>query len=76
MSREEMQEEVLQRHSEVLKKELATLKGIEAAIALKPDHEPRFCQARVIYYALRLKVEAKNEQLCEEGMITPVKFSE
>ncbi|KAL6457444.1 hypothetical protein MHYP_G00344070 [Metynnis hypsauchen] len=74
--REETLEGVLQRHSEVFKKELGTLRGIEAAIALKPDHQPRFCQARVVPYALRPKVEAEIDRLCKEGIISPVKFSE
>ncbi|KAJ3593370.1 hypothetical protein NHX12_005705 [Muraenolepis orangiensis] len=50
-------ERVLQRHNEVFKKELGTLKGIVAAIALKPHHQPWFCQARNVPYALRPKVE-------------------
>lgn len=37
---EETLEGVLQRHSEVFKNKLGTLKGMEAAIILKPDHQP------------------------------------
>lgn len=74
--REEKLEGVLQKHAEVFKKELGTLKGTEVAIALKPDHVPRFCQARVVPYALRPKVEAEIDRLCEQGIISPVKFSE
>lgn len=74
--REETLEGVLQRHAEVFKEELGTLKGMEVAIALKPDHVPRFCQARVVPYALRPKVEAEIDRLCEQGIISPVKFSE
>ena len=39
---------VLQKHKEVFKTELGTLKGIEAAIALKVEHQTKFCQARVV----------------------------
>lgn len=67
MIREETLEGVLQKHKEVFKKELGTLKGIEAAIALKAEHQPRFCQARVVPYALRPKVEAEIDRLCEKG---------
>ena len=67
---------VLQGHNDIFKKELGTLKGIEAAIALKPDYQPRFCQARVVPYALRPKVEAEIDRLCEQGVIPPVKFSD
>ncbi|XP_061570024.1 uncharacterized protein K02A2.6-like [Cololabis saira] len=74
--REETLEGVLQRHAEVFKKELGTLKGMEVAIALKPDYVPRFCQARVVPYALRPKVEVEIERLCDQGIISPVKFSE
>ncbi|KAL7887807.1 hypothetical protein AOLI_G00055280 [Acnodon oligacanthus] len=59
-----------------LKKELGTLRGTEAAITLKLDHQPRFCQARVVPYDLRPKVEAEIDRLCEEGIVSPVKFSE
>ena len=76
MIREETLDGVLQKHKEVFKKELGTLKGIEAAIALKAEHQPRFCQARVVPYALRPKVEAEIDRLCEEGIISPLKFSD
>ena len=74
--REETLEGMLQRHAEVFKKELGTLNDMEVAITLKPDHVPRFCQARVVPYALRPKVEAEIERLCEKGIISPVKFRE
>ncbi|XP_062387122.1 uncharacterized protein K02A2.6-like [Sardina pilchardus] len=74
--REETLEVVLQRHNEVFKKELGTLKGIKVSIALKPQHQPRFCQARVVPYALRPKVEAEIDRLSEQGIISPVKFSD
>ena len=74
--REETLEAVLQRHNEVFKKELGTMKGIKVAIALKPRHQPRFCQARVVPYALRPKVEAEIDRLREQGIISPVKFSD
>lgn len=68
-------EGVLHNHIEVFRKELGTLKGIKAVIALKPDHQPRFCQVIVVPYALRSKVEAEINLLCEQGIVSPVKFS-
>lgn len=68
-------EGVLHNHIEVLRKELGTLKGIKAVIALKPDHRPRFCQVIVVPYALRSKIEAEINLLCEQGIVFPVKFS-
>ncbi|XP_060754235.1 uncharacterized protein K02A2.6-like [Neoarius graeffei] len=60
----------------VFSKELGTLKGFEASLTLKPDQKPKFCQARVVPYALRPKVEAEIERLFQQGVISPVQFSD
>ncbi|KAL2077680.1 hypothetical protein ACEWY4_027184 [Coilia grayii] len=67
---------VLNRHAEVFSKELGTLKGFEASLTLKPGQQPKFCQARVVPYALRPKVEAELERLFQQGVISPVQFSD
>ncbi|KAJ8375572.1 hypothetical protein SKAU_G00061520 [Synaphobranchus kaupii] len=53
-----------------------TLKGFEVALTLKPEHQPKFCQARVVPYALRPKVDAELERLQQLNVISPVQFSE
>lgn len=73
---EETLESVLNRHMEVFNKELGTLKGFEASLTLRPDHQPKFCQARGVPYALRPKVEAEIERLLQQGVIAPVQFSD
>ncbi|KAI4885438.1 hypothetical protein NFI96_003949 [Prochilodus magdalenae] len=67
-------ESVLNRHAEVFSKELGTLRGFEASLTLRPDQQPKFCQARVVPCALRPKVEAEIERLLQQGVISPVQF--
>ena len=43
---------VLQRHTQVFKEELGTLKGYKAAIHVDPTATPRFCKERTVPYAL------------------------
>ncbi|KAI4887000.1 hypothetical protein NFI96_027939, partial [Prochilodus magdalenae] len=75
-ARSENLESVLNRHAEVFSKELGTLRGFEASLTLRPDQQPKFCQARVVPYALRPKVEAEIERLLQQGVISPVQFSD
>ena len=69
-------ETVLNRHADVFKNELGILKGFEVALTLKPGHQPKSCQAHVVPYALRPKVEAELESLQQLGVISPVQFRE
>ncbi|XP_056089739.1 uncharacterized protein K02A2.6-like [Rhinichthys klamathensis goyatoka] len=52
------------------------MKNIKAKITLKPGYKPKFCQPRVVPYALRPKVEAELNRLTEIGVLTPVQYSE
>lgn len=54
---------------------LGTLKGFEVALTLKPEHQPKFFQARTVPYGLRPKVEEKLARLEQEGVLSPTKFS-
>ena len=67
---------VLDRHPEVFKSELGTLKGYEANISVDPDAQPRFCKARSVPYAMTGKVEEELERLEKEGIIEPVQFAD
>ncbi len=69
-------ETVLAKHKNVFRKGLGLLKGIEATVSLKPQSQPRFCQARNVPYAIKPKVEAEITWLLELGVISPVTCSE
>ncbi|KAL6463598.1 hypothetical protein MHYP_G00279890 [Metynnis hypsauchen] len=69
-------ETLLKRHANVFKEGLGTVKDFQATLTLKPDQQPKFLRARVVPYALRSKVEAELERLQNQGVISPVKFSE
>lgn len=61
------------------KKEMYTTlmqKRLKAEITLKAEHKPKFCQPRVVPYALRSKVEAELSRLTEIGVLSPVQYSE
>ena len=60
---------VLQRHTQVFKEELGTLKGCKAAIHVDPTATPRFCKARTVPYAMRGLVEKELERLVRLGII-------
>ncbi len=67
---------VLSKHKNVFRKGLGLLKGIEATVSLKPQSQPRFCQARNVPYALKPKVEAEINRLLELGVISSVTCSD
>ncbi|XP_058868762.1 uncharacterized protein K02A2.6-like [Acipenser ruthenus] len=69
-------EAVLIKHSSVFRKELGTMKGIEAKIIVKPDSKPKFCQKRTVPYAIKPKVDAELTRLLENGVVSPVQFSD
>ena len=52
-------ENVLNCHTQVFSETLGALMGFETSLPLNPDQHPKFCQARVVPYALRPKVEAE-----------------
>ena len=67
--------DVLNRHSEVFKDELGLVIGMTAKIHVDPQAQSRFCKARSVPYALRGKVEQELERLEQDGIVTPVQFS-
>ena len=58
-------ENVLNCHAHAFGETLGTLKGFETSLTLKPGQHPKFCQARVVPYTLRPKVEAEIDRLLE-----------
>ena len=69
-------EDFLCGHAQVFSETLGTLKGFETSLTLKPGQQPKFCKARVVPYALKPKVEAEIDRLLQQGVISPVQFSE
>nr|XP_055071051.1 uncharacterized protein K02A2.6-like [Misgurnus anguillicaudatus] len=67
---------VLEKHAAIFSKQLGEMKSIKAKITLKPEHKPKFCQPRVVPYALRPKVEEELNRLTEIGVLSPVQYSE
>ena len=68
--------ELLDKHSALFKKELGTLTGTKATLHIKEGSKPRFFKARNIPYVMKKKVEKELQCLQDEGIITPVQFSE
>ena len=71
-----MLDEVLDRHSEVFREELGTLKGFKAKIHVDPSVTPRFCKARPVPYAMRELVEKELDHLTQQGVLEPVQFAD
>ena len=51
---------------------LGKILGVVARLHVDPDVQPRFLKARLVTYALQLKVEKELNNLEEEGVIVPV----
>ena len=54
---------VLDKYSDVFKKELGTLKGFKAKLTLKPDSKPQLCRPRQVPYALKDAVDRELQHL-------------
>ncbi|KAJ8417500.1 hypothetical protein AAFF_G00223430 [Aldrovandia affinis] len=57
--------EMLDKHRQVFREGIGTLKHIKARIELEKDAKPRFHKARLVPYALRPKVEAELQHLVD-----------
>lgn len=51
------------------------MRGPPVNIALKKDANPRFLKACSLPYALRNKVAAELERMCQQGILTPISHS-
>ena len=69
-------EDILKNYQQLFRKELGTLKGMEAQIHVPPKTQPRYFKPRPLPYSLKAKVEKELERLQETGVITPVQFSD
>lgn len=66
---------LLEEFADVFKPELGSIKGQPVHLPLRDNAVPKFCKARQVPYALRLKVEAEIDWLVEKGIL-PVPHSE
>ncbi|XP_062864462.1 uncharacterized protein K02A2.6-like [Trichomycterus rosablanca] len=69
-------QKVLQKHADVFREELGTLKGTKAVVHVAANATPRFYRPRVVPYAMRVKLEREIDRLLKENIITPVKYAE
>ena len=67
---------ILDRHRAVFKDELWLVRGTLAEIHLNPGAQHRFCKARSVPHALRLRVEQELKHPECTGVIEPVEFLE
>ena len=66
---------LLEKHSAVFSQKLGTLKGFKAKLYVN-SHQPIFCKARPVPYAIRSQVEAELEKLTQQNILEPVPFSD
>ena len=55
---------------------LGTLKNFQAKIHIDPAAPPRFCNARTVPYAIRVKVGGELECLVLAGILKPVQLAD
>ena len=67
---------LLQKHQQLFREELGTLKGVETQIHVPPNTQPRYFKPRPLAYSLKAKVEKELHQLQEAGLIRPIQFSD
>ncbi|RXN16546.1 putative protein K02A2.6-like protein [Labeo rohita] len=67
---------VLEKHAEVFKDGLGTMKDITAKLDIKPGSKPKCCKVRSVPYAIRAKVETALKELVTSGVIVPVSNSD
>ena len=66
---------VLDRHAEVFKEELGTLRGTKVKLHVDPSVQPKACKPRRVPFSVKQKVEVELQRLQEESVIEPVQFS-
>ena len=67
--------QLLQSFADVFKDELGTLQGEKVSIHIDSSVPPKFCKARSLPYAMKVKVETELQLLQDQGIISPVKYS-
>ena len=63
--------EVLDKHTEIFKEGLGTLKGYQAKIYTDRDATPHFFKARSVLYSMQSLVNKELDKLVNDGVIEP-----
>ena len=69
-------QDILQRHWDVFKKELGTVRGVYAKLYVDLNAQPHFCKPRTVPYALQTKVNQELDRLEKAGVIEPIQFAD
>ncbi|XP_051792932.1 uncharacterized protein K02A2.6-like [Acanthochromis polyacanthus] len=67
---------ILEKHEEVFREELGSMKDITVKLHVKPGSKPVFLKARPVPYAIRPKVEADLVAMVKNGVLESVTTSE
>ena len=67
---------MLEKHPDVFREGLGTLKGFEAKILVDPSAPPKYCKSRSVPYFFREKLEKELDHLVSEGTLEPVQTSD
>ena len=67
---------VLEKHPDVFREALGTLKGFEAKIFVDTSALHKYCKSRSVPYFLREKLEEELDCLVSEGTLEPVQTSD
>ena len=68
--------EVLDKHAEIFKEGLGTLKGYQAKVHFDHDATPCFFKAHSVPYSMQSLVSKELDKLVNDGVIEPVRFAE
>ena len=69
-------EDLTQKYSTVFKDELGKVRGLAARIHVKDNTTPHFFKPRTVHFAIKENVEQELQSPQDEGIISPVHFSE
>ena len=64
---------ILEKHKELFKDEVGTIRGTKARLHVDPNAQPKFFRPRTVPYALRSRME---QTLTQQGVIEPVDFAD
>ena len=69
-------EQILSKHAALFEPGLGKIAGTKAKFYLEKAAKPKFCRARQVPFAIRMKVEKEIDRLVADGVMEPVKYSE
>ena len=71
-----LKEDFLDQYKELFKEELGTFRGPKVKIYIDQNAELQLFKARSVPFAYRILVEKELDRLIEDGILTPVPFSD